>query len=140
MGHAGFMGDLFAALDTAPVCGQVEQWALKQGYRLIIGMDEAGRGPLAGPVVAAAVALPHPCPIEGINDSKKLSEARREALFDVISERALGFSVCVVEREEIDDLNILHASMTGMARAYHCLLYTSPSPRDVEESRMPSSA
>lgn len=120
------MGDLFAALDTAPVCGQVEDWARKQGYQQLIGMDEAGRGPLAGPVVAAAVALPDPCPIDGINDSKKLSEAKREALFDRIERHALGFAICVVEHGEIDELNILHASMVGMARAHSALVTEHP--------------
>jgi len=108
------------------VCGQVEDWARNQGYRELIGMDEAGRGPLAGPVVAAAVALPDPCPIDGIDDSKKLSEARREALFDVIKAQALGFAVCVVGLEEIDELNILHASMMGMARAHRDLVAEHP--------------
>ena len=124
------MGDLFDALDLSPVCGQVEQWAQDQGYATLIGLDEAGRGPLAGPVVAAAVALPAPCPIEGINDSKKLTERRREALYDVICEGALAYAICVVERDEIDTLNILHASMTAMARAHQSVITDHPELSD----------
>lgn len=120
------MGDLLAALETVPVCGQVEDWARAQGYGLLIGLDEAGRGPLAGPVVAAAVALPDPCPIDGIDDSKKLSEARRELLFEAIRTHALGYAVCVVEHGEIDTLNILHAAMAAMARAHHDLVTRIP--------------
>ena len=120
------MGDLLACLDLTPVCGQVEQWAASQGYAELIGLDEAGRGPLAGPVVAAAVALPSPCTIEGINDSKKLSERRRETLFAQIVEGALAYAVCVVEPVEIDELNILHASMTAMARAHQSLITEHP--------------
>ena len=113
-------------LDVAPVCGQIEDWARGQGYELLIGLDEAGRGPLAGPVVAAAVALPDPCLVTGIDDSKKLSEARREELFGQIEAAALGHAVCVVGLEEIDTLNILHASMAGMARAHEELVTKHP--------------
>jgi ribonuclease HII len=120
------VGDLFDLLDTAPVCGQVEDWARRQGYELLIGLDEAGRGPLAGPVVAAAVALPDPCPVDGINDSKKLSGARREELFSLIEAHALGHAVCVVGLEDIEALNILHASMAGMARAHEALVTEHP--------------
>jgi ribonuclease HII len=124
------VGDLFDALDLSPFCGQIEQWAETQGYTQLIGLDEAGRGPLAGPVVAAAVALPAPCPIEGINDSKKLSERRREALYGLICEGALGYAVCVVERDEIDTLNILHASMAAMARAHQAMITEHPTLAD----------
>ena len=120
------MGDLFDALDLSPFCGQIEQWADAQGYAQLIGLDEAGRGPLAGPVVAAAVALPSPCPIAGINDSKQLSERRREALYDVICEGALAYAVSVVDRDEIDTLNILHASMAAMARAHAAVIAEHP--------------
>lgn len=84
---------------------------------LIAGVDEAGRGPLAGPVTVAAVILDPQRPIDGLNDSKKLSQARREALFPLIVERALGWRIEFVECDEIDRLNILQATLTGMRRA-----------------------
>jgi ribonuclease HII len=85
--------------------------------RHVAGVDEAGRGPLAGPVAVAAVILDPARPIDGLNDSKKLSEARREALYPLIIERAVAYCVVLVEAEEIDRLNILQATMTGMSRA-----------------------
>lgn len=88
----------------------IKQW-------LVAGVDEAGRGPLAGPVVVAAVILDAQRPIDGLDDSKKLTEAKREELFPLIVERALGYSVVVIEREEIDRINIFQATMVGMARA-----------------------
>ena len=87
-----------------------------QGF-LKAGVDEAGRGPLAGPVVVAAVILDPSRPIAGLDDSKKLSEKRREALYPRIVERALAHCVVVVEAEEIDRLNIFQATMVGMSRA-----------------------
>ncbi|MCQ9379466.1 ribonuclease HII [Methyloversatilis sp. XJ19-49] len=81
------------------------------------GVDEAGRGPLCGPVYAAAVILDPARPIDGLNDSKKLSEKKREALAPLIRERALGWAVGVATVEEIDRLNILHATMLAMRRA-----------------------
>ncbi|HHJ12893.1 MAG TPA: ribonuclease HII [Gammaproteobacteria bacterium] len=81
------------------------------------GVDEVGRGPLAGPVVAAAVILDPECPVEGLRDSKRLSEKRREALFDQICERALAWSLGRAEVEEIDRINILQASLLAMRRA-----------------------
>jgi ribonuclease HII len=84
---------------------------------LIAGVDEAGRGPLAGPLAVAAVILDPARPIVGLNDSKKLSEARREALFPQIIERALAYCIVLVEPEEIDRLNIFQATMAGMSRA-----------------------
>lgn len=83
----------------------------------IAGVDEAGRGPLAGPVVVAAVILDPAHPIVGLNDSKKLSEAKREALYPLIIEHALAHCVIVVEADEIDRLNIFQATMVGMSRA-----------------------
>jgi ribonuclease HII len=83
----------------------------------IAGVDEAGRGPLAGPVVIAAVVLDPLQPIDGLDDSKKLSEARREKLYPLIIERAWAYSVVVIEPEEIDRLNIFQATMAGMSRA-----------------------
>ncbi|MBV2204393.1 ribonuclease HII [Stutzerimonas degradans] len=84
---------------------------------LVAGVDEVGRGPLCGPVVTAAVILDPARPIQGLNDSKKLSEARREALFDEIQEKALAWCIARAEVEEIDRLNILHATMLAMQRA-----------------------
>jgi len=85
--------------------------------RFIAGVDEVGRGPLCGAVVAAAVILEPGRPIEGLADSKKLSEARREKLFDIIQEQALAWAIGRAEVEEIDRLNILHATMLAMQRA-----------------------
>ncbi len=93
-----------------------EREARAAGYNVIAGTDEAGRGPLAGPVVAAAVILP-PEPIEGIDDSKKLSEKKREALYDVIMERAEAVGIGFADAGEIDEINILNAAMISMARA-----------------------
>ncbi|MCQ4312070.1 ribonuclease HII [Pseudomonas stutzeri] len=91
---------------------------------LVAGVDEVGRGPLCGPVVTAAVILDPKRPIEGLNDSKKLTEARREALFDEICEKALAWCVARAEVHEIDQLNILHATMLAMQRAVEGLSVT----------------
>ena len=107
---------LFAA--ESPQCGQVERWAIDQGYRVLVGLDEAGRGPLAGPVVAAAVALPWPCPIVGLNDSKALSESKREALYDEITVHAIAYGIAEVSPETIDRINILQASLQAMGMAF----------------------
>ena len=85
--------------------------------RLLAGTDEVGRGPLAGPVVAAAVILDPNKPISGLADSKKLSEKKREALFDEIKEKALAWSIARASVKEIDQLNILHASLLAMKRS-----------------------
>lgn len=85
--------------------------------KVICGVDEAGRGPLAGPVVAAACILPDGLIIEGLDDSKKLTEKKREKLFDVIVEKALDFSVGLATVEEIEEINILNAAMLAMKRA-----------------------
>ena len=89
----------------------------EQGYNLICGVDEAGRGPLAGPVFAAAVILPIDCEIEGLNDSKKLSEKKRELLFDIIMEKAIAYSVASASVDEIEHFNILKATFLAMNRA-----------------------
>jgi ribonuclease HII len=86
-------------------------------HLLVAGVDEAGRGPLAGPLSVASVILDPDRPIVGLNDSKKLSEAKREALYPLILERALAWCVVLIEPEEIDKLNIFQATMTGMSRA-----------------------
>ena len=90
---------------------------IARGFLSICGVDEAGRGPLAGPVCAAAVILPENTVIEGVNDSKKLSEKKREALFDVIKEQALAYSIAFASVEEIEEMNILNAAMLAMKRA-----------------------
>ncbi|MEO8748727.1 MAG: ribonuclease HII [Rhodanobacter sp.] len=87
------------------------------GRRLVAGVDEAGRGPLAGPLAVAAVILDEDHPIDGLDDSKRLSAARRETLYAQIVGTALAWSVVLVEVEEIDRVNILQATMTGMSRA-----------------------
>ncbi len=92
-----------------------------EGYSLVCGCDEAGRGPLCGPVVAAAVILPRDLEIEGLNDSKKLTEKRRERLFDIIKEKAVAYAICEASPAEIDEINILNASMLAMRRAIEAL-------------------
>ena len=87
------------------------------GFTAVCGIDEAGRGPLAGPVYAAAVILPEGLEIDGLNDSKKLTEKKREALFDIIKEKALAYSIGTASAREIDDINILQATYLAMRRA-----------------------
>ena len=99
-----------------------ELWELENeiydsGVALLCGVDEAGRGPLAGPVYAAAVMLPRGCEIPGLNDSKKLTEKRREELFDVIRGKALAYGIARAEVAEIEERNILGATMLAMNRA-----------------------
>lgn len=106
---------------------------------LVCGVDEAGRGPLAGPVVAAAVILDPARPIAGLNDSKKLSAKKRMALAGLIRERALAWSVAEASVEEIDQLNILHASMLAMQRAVAALQVT-PERALIDGNRCPSLA
>ena len=91
--------------------------AVLQGFKTICGIDEAGRGPLAGPVYAAAVILPLGLEIDGLNDSKKLTEKKREQLFDVICEKAIAYSVGIATEKEIDEINILNATFLAMHRA-----------------------
>jgi ribonuclease HII len=105
-------------------------------YTLIAGVDEAGRGPLAGPVVAAAVILDPNNPIEGLTDSKKLSAKKREYLFDEIVEKALAYSIERADVEEIDELNILHATMLAMKRAVESLS-TVPHEVIIDGNRCP---
>ena len=96
-----------------------------EGYRLICGVDEAGRGPLAGPVYAAAVILPRGLVLEGLDDSKKLTEKKREALFDPIREQAIAYGIASASVEEIETRNILNATFLAMNRAIEKL---SPVP------------
>ena len=91
------------------------------GYTAVCGCDEAGRGPLCGPVVAAAVILDPNVTIEGLDDSKKLTEKKREKLFDIIKERALAYAIAEASPAEIDEINILNASMLAMRRAVEAL-------------------
>ena len=93
------------------------KWRNLEGYKAICGVDEAGRGPLAGPVCAAAVILPPNTIIDGVNDSKKLTEKKREALFDVIKETAVSYCIAYASVEEIESINILNATMLAMKRA-----------------------
>ena len=94
-----------------------EEEALNKGYKLVCGVDEAGRGPLMGPVCAAAVILPAGLVIDGLNDSKKLSEKKREALYGVITANAVAYGIGFASVEEIDAMNILNAAMLAMNRA-----------------------
>jgi len=110
--------DLFADQSTAPRCGDVEDWAESVGFVRLIGLDEAGRGPLAGPVVCGAAILPRPCPIDGLDDSKRLSPSRRESLFERITDTAIAWAVVTISPTEIDASNILAASLEGMKRAW----------------------
>ncbi|MDO4743120.1 MAG: ribonuclease HII [bacterium] len=98
-----------------------EMAAKTRGYNYICGVDEAGRGPLAGPVCAAAVILPEGVVIEGLDDSKKISEKKREKLYDVITEKAVCYSVAFASVDEIEKLNILNATMLAMQRAVQLL-------------------
>ena len=96
---------------------EYEHQLKEKGYQLICGIDEAGRGPLAGPVFAAAVILPEGLEELGINDSKKLSEKKRDLLFDLIKEKAVAWSVASASEREIDEINILNATFLAMKRA-----------------------
>ncbi len=104
---------------------EFEDNARQQGFKLICGVDEAGRGPLAGPVCAAAVILPQGTVIEGLDDSKKLSEKKREKLYDIIILKAEAYSVAMASVEEIEEYNILNATFLAMNRAINGL---SPKP------------
>ena len=100
---------------------EYEEKHYSEGYTAICGCDEAGRGPLCGPVVAAAVILPLGLEIEGLNDSKKLTEKKREKLFDIIKEKAIAYAIAEASPAEIDEINILNASMLAMRRAVEAL-------------------
>ncbi len=100
---------------------EYEEKIRTEGYAFICGCDEAGRGPLCGPVVAAAIILPEGEIIDGLNDSKKLSEKKREALFDIIKEKAVAYAIAEASPAEIDEINILNASMLAMRRAVAAL-------------------
>ena len=96
------------------VLKQQENELRKKGFNKICGIDEAGRGPLAGPVVIASVIMPADSMIEGVNDSKKVSEKKREILYDKIIEEAISYSVAIIGQDEIDEINILNATKKGL--------------------------
>ena len=96
---------------------EYENIAYADGYEIVCGVDEAGRGPLAGPVYAAAVILPKGHIIEGVNDSKKLSEKKRDELFDKVIEECAAYSLGIATEQEIDEINILQATFLAMRRA-----------------------
>ena len=115
---------------------EYERNAAQQGYTAVCGIDEAGRGPLAGPVYAAAVILPDGLEIPGLNDSKKLTEKKREALFDEICQKAVAYGIGCASEQEIDEINILQATYLAMRRAVEQLSV----PADyalVDGNRMP---
>ena len=93
-----------------------EEWH-KKGFELICGIDEAGRGPLAGPVVVASVIMPKNSKIEGVNDSKKISEKKREKLYEEITNTAISWSVGIIDQNEIDEINILNATKEGLTES-----------------------
>ena len=113
-----------------------ERRAQERGLGPVCGIDEAGRGPLAGPVCAAAVILPLDCHIDGLNDSKKLTEKKREALFPLIQEKALAWGIGWASAEEIDAINILQATFLAMKRAVE-QLSVQPGWALVDGNRMP---
>lgn len=115
---------------------EYERNAVQQGYTAVCGIDEAGCGPLAGPVYAAAVILPDGLEIPGLNDSKKLTEKKREALFDEICQKAIAYGIGCASEQEIDEINILQATYLAMRRAVEQLSV----PADyalVDGNRMP---
>lgn len=95
---------------------EIEKKLYNNGMKYICGIDEAGRGPLAGPVVVASVIMPENSMIEGINDSKKVSEKKREKLYDEITKNAISWSVSIIDQREIDDINILNATKGGLTK------------------------
>lgn len=100
---------------------EIEKDCYLKGYALVCGVDEAGRGPLAGPVCAAAVILPPEVEIPGLNDSKKLTDKKRRELFPIIKEKAIAYGIAFADHEEIDRINILQATYLAMERAINQL-------------------
>ncbi len=100
---------------------EIERGCAQEGYRIICGVDEAGRGPLAGPVCAAAVVLPENADIPGLNDSKKLSDKKRRELFPLIQQTAICYGIAFADHKEIDEINILQATYLAMERAISSL-------------------
>ena len=108
----------------APDLWLYEHEAAREGFACVCGVDEAGRGPLAGPVCAAAVILPPDIQIEGLNASKKLTDKKRRALYDVITEQAVSYGIAFADEQEIDEINILQATFLAMRRAFEKLTVT----------------
>ena len=96
---------------------EIEKSVYNEGYEYICGIDEAGRGPLAGPVVVASVIMPKDSMIEGVNDSKKVSEKKREKLYDLITTEAISYGVGIISQDEIDEINILNATKKGLTNS-----------------------
>mgnify|MGYP002619992069 FL=1 len=96
---------------------EIDKEFFDMGLKYVCGIDEAGRGPLAGPVVVASVILPENSMIEGINDSKKVSESKREKLYDIILQEAISYGIGIIYQDEIDDINILQATKKGLHEA-----------------------
>ncbi|MBR3249834.1 MAG: ribonuclease HII [Clostridia bacterium] len=96
---------------------KIEKDVYNEGYKYICGIDEAGRGPLAGPVVVASVIMPKESMIEGVNDSKKISEKKREKLYDLIIDEAISYGVGIISQDEIDKINILNATKEGLTNS-----------------------
>jgi len=106
-------------LERLNILKQIEDEIYEQNPQIqyICGIDEAGRGPLAGPVVVASAVMPKDSRIEGVNDSKKVSEAKREKLYEQIIDEAVAWSVAVIDQEEIDEINILNATKKGVTES-----------------------
>lgn len=115
---------------------EIEHRFIDQGYKLICGVDEAGRGPLAGPVCAAAVILPADIEIPGLNDSKKLTDKRRRELFPIIKDCAIAYGIAFADEKEIDEINILQATFRAMERAV-CQLAQKPDFVLVDGNKLP---
>ena len=104
-------------LERLNILKEIENNMHQEGVKYICGIDEAGRGPLAGPVVVAAVIMPEDSMIEGVNDSKKVSEKKREALYDQILDEAIAYGIGIIDQKEIDEINILNATKKGLTTA-----------------------
>ena len=104
-------------IERLNVLKEIENEWHQKGKKLVCGIDEAGRGPLAGPVVVAAVIMPEDSFIEGVNDSKKISEKKREKLYEEITQSAIAWGVGIIDQNEIDDINILNATKKGLTTA-----------------------
>lgn len=100
---------------------KIDEDVFAQGYKYVCGIDEAGRGPLAGPVVVASCIMPRDSMIEGVNDSKKVSEKKREKLYELITQEAISYSVGIVDQNEIDRVNILNATKAGLTESIKSL-------------------
>lgn len=116
---------------------EIEHECITKGYQVVCGVDEAGRGPLAGPVCAAAVILPADAEIPGLNDSKKLTDKKRRELFPVIKEKAIAYGIAISDEKEIDQINILQATFRAMERAVE-QLHTRPDYALIDGNKLPN--